>query len=337
MATLVLNNDSISVSLESDHLIIRQHNQEGSFDTLPIKDVERVIVIGKPAITFPVLARFMDRHIPCTFLTKGDRMRGVLDSFPDRNADRRILQYDKLREDDVCLQLSRELIRMKLRNCRRVIQRLCANRGSPIPTVDEHWRELNACLSDVNDACDVDSVRGIEGIGAFHYFRLLSEFLPMTFQFESRSRRPPLDPTNAVLSFLYTVLMNEVLAAVRLHALDPGFGFLHQDRRQSPSLALDLMEPFRPGFADLLAMNLLSHGRLDAEADFERDSETGGVYLAKSARGRVLAACEAALSRRFTMPGQTSHTTMRLAIDGQVLSFVRFLEQDKVPDFFKLS
>ena len=336
MATLVLNNDSISVSLESDHLIIRQHNLEGLFETLPIKDVERVIVIGKPAITFPVLARFMDRRIPCTFLTKGERVRGVLDSFQERNADRRILQYDKLRDDAFCLRLAKASIRMKLQNCRRVIQRLCANRGCPISDMNEHWRELNACLAGVNDAGNADAVRGIEGIGAFHYFRLLSGFLPTAFKFESRSRRPPLDPANAVLSFLYTVLMNEVLAAVRLHALDPGLGFLHQDRSQSPSLALDLMESFRPAFADLLAMNLLSHGRLDADADFECDGNTGGVYLAKPARGRVLSACETALSRRFTLPGQTSRTTMRLVIDAQVVAFVRLLEKDTDMGFFKL-
>lgn len=235
------------------------------------------------------------------------------------------------------MQLAKGCIRAKLRNGRRVIQRLCANREVPIPEADEHWHGLNACLSELESAGSCEAVRGIEGVASFHYFRVLSNFFPAPFRFEARSRRPPLDPANAVLSFLYMALMNEVWASVRLHALDPGLGFLHQDRERSPSLALDLMEPFRPAFADLLAVNLLSHGRLDAEKDFEADEETGGIYLARTARAKVLASCETALSRSFKSVGKTIHTTLRLAIDEQVVQFVRYLEKGTDPEFFKLA
>ncbi len=337
MATLVLNNDSISVNLESDHLIIRQHNIDGDFQTLPVKDLERVIVIGKPAITFPVLARLMDRHIPCSFLSKGERLRGSLDTGSYRNVARRMVQYDKLREDGECRVLACGVIEAKLRNARRVIQRACANRGVVFPHDDEHWQGLNASIDDLCHADDVEVVRGIEGVGSFHYFRFLSLFFPATMPFTVRSRQPPLDEANAVLSFCYTVLMNEVLSAVRLHSLDPGLGFLHKDRLIGPSLALDLMEPFRPSFADLLTINLLSHGRLNAERDFEHDQDSGGVYLAKEARGRVLSACETALSRRFVPLGKSEHTTLRLAIDEQVVCLVRHLEQGSPMEWFRLA
>lgn len=124
---------------------------------------------------------------------------------------------------------------------------------------------------------------------------------------------------------------------MRLHALDAGLGFLHQDRERSPSLALDLMEPFRSGFADLLTINLLSHSRLNAETDFEKDIQSGGVYLTANARGKVLAACETAFSRSFKQIGKTIHTTMRLAIDEQIVQFVGYLEKGTKPEFFKLA
>ena len=337
MATLVLNNDSISVSLESDHIVVRRHDIEGAAETLPVKDVERVVVIGSPAITFPVLARFMDRGIPCAFLTKGQRWRGTIDTGSQRNVARRMLQYDRLRDAAACLMLAKGAVTAKLRNCRRVIQRLCANRGMSIPGADEHWRGLNGSISDVSAATDLDAVRGVEGIGSFHYFRLLDGFMPFGFNFPARSRRPPLDPANAVLSFAYTALMNEVAASVRVHALDVGLGFMHQDRERSPSLALDLMEAFRPGFADLLVLDMVGHDRLDSEKDFVRVNETGGVYLASTARGRALAACEKALSRPFRPLGKLERTTMRLAIDAQVLAFVRFLEDGTQPEFFRLA
>ena len=337
MATLVLNNDSISVSLESNHIMVKRHNVDSPVETLPVKDVERVVVVGRPAVTFPVLARFMDCGIPCVFLTKGHRWRGTLETGSCRNVARRMLQYDKLRDPSICLALARGAIMAKLRNCRRVIQRLCANRGMSISAGDEHWKELDLCISELSTAADIDAVRGIEGIGAFHYFRLLDGFMPFGFNFPARSRRPPLDPANALFSFAYTILMNEVAAAVRAHALDAGLGFMHQDRERSPSLALDLMETFRPAFADLLTLNMIGHGRLDPDADFERIEETGGTYLASSARRKVLVAGETAMSRPFRPLGKESRTTMRLAIDEQVLTFVRFLEKDEPMEFFRLA
>lgn len=337
MATLVLNNDALSAELESDHIIIKRHGVETVTETLPIKDVERVVVLGRPAITFPVLARFMDRGIHCVFLTKGHRWRGTIDAGLQHNVARRMLQYDKMREPQTCLMLARGSVTAKLRNCRRVIQRLCANRSIAIPEADEHWIGLNSSISDTAKSEDLDAVRGAEGIGAFHYFRLLGNFMPFGFTFLSRSRRPPLDPANALLSFAYTVLMNEVAAAVRAHALDAGLGFMHQDRERSPSLALDLMEAFRPAFADLLALNMISHERLNPDRDFERDSETGGVYLGTAARRKVLVACESAMSRPFKPLGKSERTTMRLAIDEQVLEFVRLLEKGTAPEFFRLA
>lgn len=335
MSTLVLNNDAMSVQLESEHLIVTQHKTEER-QTLPLKDVERVLVLGRPALTFPVLVKFMDLGVPCTFMTKSGRLRGVIDTSSQNNSARRILQYDRFRDPAVRLTLSRELIRSKLINSRRVIQRLCSNRSRPVEDLGEHWHGLQGCISELECAKTYEDVRGIEGIGGFHYFRLLGEFFPCGFPFAARSRRPPLDEANAVLSFAYTVLMNEMFATVRLHALDAGLGFLHDDKERSPSLALDLMESFRPGFADLLAINMLNHGRLDKEGGFTHDEESGGVYLTAASRQKVLISCETAFSRQFAAYGSGERLSIRSAMDRQVMSVVNYLERGRVVEFFRL-
>lgn len=336
MATLILNNDSISVQLESEHLIVTKHSTEER-QTLPLKDVDRVVVIGRPAVTFAALSRIMDKGIPCVFMTKSGRLRGTIDTMKASHVSRRIVQYDRFRDPKVRLELSVALIQSKLQNCRRVIQRLCANRSLPVSDLGEHWVDFQGCMSELGGCESTDAVRGLEGIASFHYFRLLSLFFPGDFPFPARSRRPPLDEANALLSFIYTHLMNEMTAFVRLHALDVGLGFLHEDQDRSPSLALDLMESFRPGFADLLTINTLGHGRLQKDSSFVHDEETGGVYLAGEARKKVLIACESALTRSFVARGELSHTTMRQALDRQVIALVRYLERGEAPRFFRLA
>lgn len=339
VATLVLNRNSISVKLESDHLVIHRHlpqEDEPEMETLPVRDVDRVLVVGAPAVTMPVLARFLDRDIPCVFLTKGGRWRGLLQSGISYNVARRMRQYDAFRDPGACLPLARETVVAKLQNARRVIQRLCSNRSLPMVT-GEHAAGLAAGMAQARNADSVDELRGVEGIGSFHYFRLLARFFPGDFPFGTRSRRPPLDPANALLSFAYTCLMNECLSAIALHGLDSALGFMHQDRERSPSLALDLMEPFRPAFADLFVLNLLNHGRFDPDRDFQRDPDTGGWYLDEGGRQVFLPACEAALTRPFLPRGESTHVTFRQAIDRQVVSLVRFLEDGTPPRFFRLA
>ncbi len=339
MATLILNNNSISVRLESEHVEIHRHapaKSKPERETMPLRNISRVLVVGTPAISMPVFAKFLDRGIPCVFITKGGRWRGALGSMLSYNATRRMQQYDALRSPQVCLMLAREVVSAKLVNARRVIQRLSSNRSRPVPT-NEHARALAACLSQSHAAPDLETLRGIEGLGSFHYFRLLAAFFPPKFPFISRSRHPPLDPTNALLSFAYSYLMNECLAALSLHGLDPALGFMHQDTTRSPALALDLMEPFRPAFADLLVLNLLNHNRYDPERHFQQDAQSGGWYLNDIGRQIFFPACEEALARTFVPRGEKTSATFRQVIDRQVIELIRTLEDGTPPQFFRLA
>ena len=243
--TLVLNNDGMAVKMEGEHLVVKNH-VDGSARTIPLVSVARVFVLGAPAITYPVIIALMERDIPCVFMAKSGRVRGSLDIWGGSFSRRRMQQYDLFRDPSRRMELSRGLVRAKLANCRRVIQRLCANRHISINELDENWRMVNGCLARLDSARSIDELRGLEGKAGYGYFRLLGTFFPERFPFVERTRRPPKDPANALLSYVYMLLASEMEAVIRAHLLDAGFGFMHCDKLSAPALALDLMEPFRP-------------------------------------------------------------------------------------------
>jgi len=329
--TLVLNRNSIAVSLEGGHLIVRDHAAEDTAPVrVPLADVERVIVSGQPAISFPAIAKMMDEKIPCSFMTHGGRWRGLMDGDFGFHADRRRRQYESMGDDDFCMRFTARVVEAKLKNSRRTLLRLAANRKTTLDG-NSDWNGLGKCIGAMPYMRTVDALRGLEGSAASCYFRTLARFFPDDAPFETRTRRPPRDAANALLSFVYTLLANEVVAAVRAHGLDVAAGYFHRDRDRSPSLALDLMEPYRPALADRLALDLLNHGRIRADRHFH-ELETGGVHLTDEGRAVVFRAFDDALARRIDT--EAGHVTMRQQIDRDVCSFLAMLERSETPRFY---
>lgn len=130
MRTLILSKSSLAVSLEGEHLIVRDHaNAQVGAQRVPLAEVERVVVCGQPSITFPVMAKLLGKGIPCGFLTRGGRWRGVMDGDSGFHAGRRKRQYESMADEDFRLRLASRVILAKLKNSRRTLQRLAANRG----------------------------------------------------------------------------------------------------------------------------------------------------------------------------------------------------------------
>lgn len=162
---------------------------------------------------------------------------------------------------------------------------------------------LSGYLKQVSGCNDVDAIRGLEGLAAKDYFYVFDDLILRSkddFFFEQRSRRPPLDRMNALLSFSYSLLTGDCLAALQGVGLDPYVGFLHVDRPGRPSLALDLMEEFRPALADRFALTLVNLGSISA-GDFEQ-RENGGVFLNDAGRKTVLAAWQKRKQEVITHP-----------------------------------
>jgi len=320
--TLVINRSSVSVNMESSHIVIHDHAGGGGFQRVPLVDVERVIVAGQPSISFHVLAKLMDKGIPCSFLTTGGHWRGMMDGGGGFHAGRRILQYERMHDGDFTVLLARQLAAAKIANCRRSLQRIAAERNVSLADETE-WRLLSGLLGGLTMAKSADAVRGIEGAAANGYFKLLGRFFPKDVPFERRSRRPPRNPANALMSFAYALLENEFTAAIRAHGLDVAGGFLHKGIDRSPALALDLMEPFRPMLADRLTINLLNHRRILADRHFEVVAE-GGFHLTADGRSIVFRAFDEMMVRRSS--SESGRITIRQLIDREVCRFIGMLE-----------
>ena len=235
-----------------------------------------------------------------------------------------------------CLGMAQSLIYAKIRNARRVLQRLAANRS--LSDECEHTsicNELKHYAQRAANAENHDELRGVEGIAAARYFCRLSKFFPEDTPFNGRSRRPPRDPANALLSWTYTMLLGEMEGIIRSHGLDASIGVLHTDTVNRASLALDLMEPLRPAFADLLVLNILNHNILRSE-HFELNSENGGTYLTKEARKPYFMAYEQSMKRRFALKPGEAHTDFRKVMDNEVCKYIKALEQNKLEPFFLL-
>ncbi len=289
MPSLILGSDTLSVRLNSRRLeVVRRDHKNPQAETVhtdvPLHDLDRVVVIGQPSLTTPVLAELMDTGIPCYFLTRYGRWRGALSPDRNLNAARRIRQYEQATDPLFGLRVARRLVAAKIRNSRRVLQRLAANRElTDTPEHEAACEGLRAMIGQAADAATLDELRGVEGMAAARYFRRIAAFFPAATPFSGRTRRPPRDAANALLSWTYTILLGEVEGAVRAHGLDAAIGVLHEDTYNTPSLALDLLEPLRPAVADLLVLSILNHNILRPE-HFEYSAEDGGTYLTEEAR-----------------------------------------------------
>lgn len=340
MPSLILSGDTVSVRLESKHLeVIRRPTEDDAPTTslrVPLHDLERAVLVGRPNVSVAALQRLMLEGVPCYFLSAHGRWIGSLTPDNNRNAARRICQYEKANDQDLALRIARPLVNAKIRNSRRVLQRLAANREeSAEPEQTVVTNRLEQLADHALRTANMDELRGYEGLAAATYFARLGRFFPTTVPFKERSRRPPRNPANALLSWTYAILLGEVEGAVRAHGLDACIGFLHGIAHGTPSLALDLLEPFRAPMCDLLALNLLNH-RVLTEESFRFDTEDNGFYLKEECHREFFYAYEHAMTRKFVLIKGAPHTDFRQAITESVLTVIRALEGGKEIGFFQM-
>ncbi len=247
---------------------------------LPVHQVRAIYLYGSIQMTAQATQTCLEENIDVGYFSPAGRFLGSLRGLPTSGIDARMRQYEYFQQDFFRVRLAGECIRAKIRNQRVMLMR----NGSP----DKGALKRLAYASDkATRAASIEEIRGIEGGAAATYF---SEFASMlkshrlsVFDFQKRTRRPPRDPMNALLSLGYSVLAKELAGVCHLVGLDPFLGFFHQPRYGRPALALDLMEEFRPLIADSVAISLVNRGELD-EGDFHYS--TRGVALKDSGRRR---------------------------------------------------
>ena len=264
-AVLYLQEPGSFVGKRSEHLVIKKDGKE--MNRVPLHAVRQVVVCGNVQVSTQALETMAANEISISYVTGHGRFIGSFVPAPAKNVSLQEAQFRKFSDPGICLELAKAAVRAKLNNQRALLMRSLRGeeeaRGSHEPAARGLWDLLRG----LDDVRSMESVLGTEGQGAALYFGEFGRFLkqPPTgkgFDFTTRNRRPPRDPVNALLSFAYAMLAKDCFSAILTVGFDPYKGFFHQGRHGKPSLALDLMEEFRPVIADSVVLSLINNESL---------------------------------------------------------------------------
>ncbi len=259
-------------------------------------DVSSVSIFGNAQVTAQAARELLDRGIPICHFTYGGWLKGVTWGMAHKNVDLRIHQFAAAGDKFRSVPIARDLVIAKLRNSRVMLRR-----NHPDPP-EQALKEVMRLSRNARKADSLQTLLGIEGAAASVYFSNFGDMLRSDrtpFDFKTRNRRPPRDPVNAVLSFLYSMLIKQMLVSAMSVGFDPYLGFYHQPKYGKPALALDLAEEFRPIVADSAALTLFNNSEL-SNTDFIRRS--GAVALTETGRKAVIRAFERRLDTLITHP-----------------------------------
>lgn len=298
---------------------------------VPLHHLGAVVCFGHVSVSLPLMHRFADEGIALVLLDANGRFKGRLEGPVSGNVLLRLAQARRADDPGFSLTVARNCVAGKIKNCRQVLLRGAreAKTEEEATALSRAADDLAASLRALPAAEDLDTVRGLEGEAARQYFGALNMLVRAgsraDFRMDGRTRRPPRDRVNALLSFLYTLLMNDCRSALEAAGLDPQIGFLHAVRPGRAALALDLMEEFR-FFADRLALSLINRGQLRTQDFVER--EGGAVQLEGDARRGVLVAYQERKQETLTHPLFTEPMPFGLVPHVQARLLARTLRGD---------
>lgn len=303
--------------------------QRKSIASTRLLDVSGLSVFGNVQITAQATRELLDRGITVCHFTYGGWLKGVTCSMSHKNVELRIAQFQTAGDAGRSLSIARDIVIAKLRNSRVMLRRNHPN--PPAAALKEIARLARSAAA----AASMPTLLGLEGAAARVYFAHFGDLIKANntpFDFHTRNRRPPRDPVNAVLSFLYSILIRQVMAATIAVGFDPYMGFYHQPKYGRPALALDLAEEFRPILADSAALTLFNNGELKA-GDFIHRS--GATALTQNGRRTVIRAFERRMDTLITHPLFRYTISYRRIIEVQARLMGRHLlgELKKYPAF----
>ena len=300
-----------------------------------------LVCVGRVGVSPPLLGYCCESGITVTWLSDHGRFLARAEGPVAGNVLLRREQYRRSDDPAACALLVRSFVLAKILNQRAVLRRALRDHGDGMATaaseaVAATERRLTDVARRAQQDLGTDGLRGLEGEAAAAYFAVLDHLIRVddpALRFRGRSRRPPLDPVNALLSLLYTLLTHDCRSALETCGLDPAVGFLHRDRPGRPSLALDLVEEFRPVVADRLALSLLNRRQLGAGAF--GTLENGAVLLTDEARRQVIVAFQERKQEELLHPYLQEKAPLGLMPQLQAQLLARHLrgEMDAYPPF----
>ena len=320
------------VAKQGDRLAITLDDGEPVYARLG--EVSQLVLMGNVYVTTPTLHELMRREIPITWQSYGGWFLGHSMGVGNSNVELRTAQYRTSFDESACLRLAKGWVMAKIKNSRVLLRRNWIDKEEAMTVL----HALKLLSKKAGSARDIESLLGVEGAAAAHYFQAFPNMLKMSgdselrFSMEGRNRRPPTDPVNALLSFGYSMLTRSFVVALSAVGFDPFRGFFHQPRYGRPALALDMMEPFRSLIVDSCVITAINNGEID-KSDF---IETPiGVNLTDKGRKRFIAIFERRLDREVTHPIFGYTVEYRRLFEMQARLLARFLlgEIPEYPNF----
>ncbi len=296
---------------------------------VPIHLLESIVCFGNVSVSPFLMAHCAEVGVAVSFLTERGRFLARVEGPVSGNVRLRRTQYRWADDPDRSTELARAFVLGKVANSRVVLQRAARDHPEDGEALTPAVAALASSLKQAEKAASVESIRGIEGEAARTYFGVFRHLItgdPSEFPFGGRTRRPPRDEVNALLSFIYVLLLHDIRSALESVGMDPQVGFLHRDRPGRPSLGLDMMEELRPVVADRLALTLINRRQVRPRG-FERQ-ETGGVFMNEETRRTVLLAYQERKNEEIRHPFLDEKCTVGAVPRIQALLLSRRLRGD---------
>ena len=326
---LYVDEPGCAIKKTSERILVAKENE--IIRDIPLIHLGQVVISGNVNLTTPAMQTLLHEGIPVVFLSAYGRYHGALTPQVSRNSLLRRAQHRVADNAERCLALSKAFVHGKIWNMRTMLQRRKwrAEKGAEdaLAPLLASIKAMHRMQKRIPHATELTQLLGIEGNASAEYFRSFAFMLKpeMGFGFERRSRRPPADATNALLSFAYSLLTADVMAAIQIVGMDPYIGFFHQMKYGKPCLALDLMEEFRPIIADSVVITLINTRQITLD-DFEQSH--GGWYLKSSARKKFYAAYETRKNETLTHPVFKYKLSFRRAMELQARLLAKYLTDE---------
>ncbi|HWE95176.1 MAG TPA: type I-C CRISPR-associated endonuclease Cas1c [Tepidisphaeraceae bacterium] len=328
--TLFITTQKSYLAKEGEALLVRLEKQIKL--RVPIHTLGGVVCFGRVGISPALMGLCGERGVAITLLTESGKFLARVCGYTPGNVLLRREQYRRADEDKASAAIAAAMVSAKVANSRSVLLRALRDypESSGAGAMQAAATRMGLGMADLQKpGLALDSVRGLEGEAANAYFGVFDHLITAQkegFAFKGRSRRPPMDAANALLSFLYAMLGHDARAACEAAGLDPQVGFLHRDRPGRPGLALDLMEELRPYLADRLALSLIN--RKQVAAGGFTATESGGVSMDDATRKAVLIAYQKRKQEEVVHPFLGEKVTVGLIVHLQARLLARHLRGD---------
>lgn len=325
---LYIQEQGVLVGKQDDAIVVRKG--QDILGRFLLKDISQLVLLGNVTITAPALSLLAEHDIPIAHHSRGWWFNGITLPMGPRNSYLRAAQFATAANPAARLALARALVDAKARN-----QRTLLRRNAPeSPQLDDTLTAMRNHIDEIPNAPTIESLLGTEGLLARHYFSqfptmLRPEAIAAGFQMDQRNRRPPRDPVNACLSYLYALLTKECTIALVTEGLDPWWGFLHSPRHGKPALALDLMEEFRPLVADSAVLTAINNAMVQPD---HFTSTAAGTTLNRDGRRALIRAYENRLDQLATHPTFDYRASWRTLIRLQARLLGKWLRGD-IPQY----